>query len=403
MPTIGPIPTPNPPEGVIYNPQDPGGTIYPDPDPNYGPQPLIGPLPFIGPLPNPNPAPIVNNPGGAPAPVAPAPEAPGEITFDSIYSTMYPGWGRAEAEQDWIAKGRPSPNGGGAPAPDPYAGIRDNINSGYDAYIDSLNEQLGSLDDQENDQTEIIDNSYDQGVNDLNLQLGQGEAQFGTQRGEITTNQNRNLKGIDENLRNMFMAGNVYLGAKGAGDSSAANQYSYALTKQGNQARGEQMKAATKALSEVQARETNLKNIVNNEMTRLKTTADNQKLQVNQWFIDAQNQIKTAIANGQLNRSQDLAALSRNLLDQAISKLQAIQDNTTNQQNSLITWAENNSNSISALRNNLQQVLAIAPKLAGASNVNGQIASDAQGNARLNFTGYGDTTQKKDIFGNLIS
>ena len=324
------------------------------------------------------------------------------VSFDSIYNSMYAGWDRTAAEADWKAKGSPSgsTSGGGV---DPYAQVRNDINSGYNSYFANLDAQLGALPGQQTAQNQIIDNSYNQGVNDLNLQQTQGNQQFMGQRGEITSNQNKNLKGIDENLRNMFMAGNVYLGSKGAGDSSAANQYSYALTKQGNQARGDQMTAATKALSEVQGRETNLKNIVNNEMLRLKSTADSEKQKIGLWFQEAQQKVQDAIANGQLNKSQDLASLSKSILDQAITQLNQVQTTATDRQNSLITWAENNSTTINQLKTNIQNSLAIAPTLAGASNVNGQISSDAQGNARLNFTGYGDTTQKKDALGNIIS
>lgn len=329
------------------------------------------------------------------------------------YMDYYQGWDQTQAQQDFqnafggdinkLMTARGVNSGSGTPTVDPYAQVRNDIGSGYDNYFQSLNDQLGALPGQVNSQNQIIDNSYGQGLNDLNLQQTQGDQAFTGQRGEITGNQNKNLKSIDENLRNMFMAGNVYLGSRGAGDSSAANQYSYALTKQGNQARGDQMTAATKAYSEVQGRETNLKNIVNNEMTKLKTNADNEKLKVGQWFADAQNQVKTAIANGQLNKSTDLANLSKSILDQAMQKLQTSQTDFTNKQNSLISWAENNSKSIGELKTNIQTVLAQAPQLMGGSQINGNPSVDAQGNYSLQGFGSGQTAQKKDIFGNIIS
>ena len=344
------------------------------------------------------------NPAPNPTPVpTPTQDNNGNSQQDIINAYKAMGWTDVNAIlADYKATGGSKINGGSRGGSDPYAQVRSDINSGYDAYFQSLNDQLNGLSGQQESQNQIVDNSYNQGVSDLNLQQTQGDAQFGTQREEIASNQSKNLKSLDENLRNMFMAGNVYLGSRGAGDSSAANQYSYALTKQGNQARGDQMTAATKAYSEVQARETNLKNIVNNEMTRLKTTADNQKLEVGQWFADAQNKVKTAIANGQLNKSTDLANLSKSILDQAMTKLQTIQDNTTNQTNSLISWAENNSKSISELKTNLQSILSVAPSLASASTVQGTPTVDSQGNYSLQGLGTGSTTQKKDIFGNLI-
>ena len=353
----------------------------------------------IGPLPNPYPNTVTPS-----KTVTPPSTNNNGTSFDSIFASMYPGWDRTAAYNDWISKGSPSgssSSGGGGV--DPYAQVRSDIESGYNSYFQNLNDQLNQLPGQMESQNKIIENSYGQGVNDLNLQKTQGEAQFSSQRGEIASNQSKNLKSLDENLRNMFMAGNVYLGSRGAGDSSAANQYSYALTKQGNQARGDQLAAATKAYSEVQARETNLKNIVDNEMTKLKTNADNEKLKVGQWFADAQNQIKTAIANGQLSKSTDLANLSKSILDQAMTRLQSIQTNTTNLQNSLISWAESNSKNIGELKTNLQSILSVAPSLAGASTVSGTPTVDSRGNFSLQGLGTGTTTQKKDIFGNILA
>jgi hypothetical protein len=279
--------------------------------------------------------------------------------------------------------------------------VRSGINSGYDNYFASLNDQLNSLPGQAETQNQLVQNQYTMGVGDLNLQKTQGEQQFANQRGEVTTNQNKNLKNIDENLRNLFMAGNVYLGARGAGDSSAANQYAYALTKQGNQARGDQMAQAAKSISEIQARETNLKNIVDNEMTKLKTEYDSKKLEIAQWLNTAQQQVKTAIANGQLSRSTDLANLSKSLLDQGLAALRDIQTNYANRENSLITWAESNSTNLNQLKANLQQIMSIAPTLASGATVNGAITTDAQGNATMNpLIGYGSNTEtKKSLFG----
>jgi len=283
--------------------------------------------------------------------------------------------------------------------------VRGDINSGYDAYTASLNDQLNGLGGQVDTQNQIVDNQLSTGLGDLGLQYQQGQDQFGNQRGEVASNQKANNKSLDENLRNLFMAGNVYLGSRGAGDSSAANQYAYALTKEGNKARGDQMTQSAKSIAEIQGRETNLKNIFDTETTKLKKEADTKKLGVVQWFQDAQQQIKSAIASGQLNRSTDLANLSKSLLDQAMTRLQQVQTDATNKQNSLITWAENNSSTINQLKANMQQVMSIAPTLAAGTSVNGAINTDAQGNASMNpmIGSAGNMENKKDMWGNVIS
>ena len=62
---------------------------------------------------------------------------------------MYPGWDRTAAEQDWIAKGRPTggTSGGGQSLSD-Y--MRGQIESGYNDYFSKLNDLYGGLDTQAN-------------------------------------------------------------------------------------------------------------------------------------------------------------------------------------------------------------------------------------------------------------
>jgi hypothetical protein len=338
-------------------------------------------------------------PGGTPTGTVSQPS--GSYSFNMGDFPNYAGWDPNAAQADWKAKGSPAPGGtSGGGGTDPYAGVRNDINSGYDAYFQNLNNQLNGLPGQADSQNQIAQNSYNMGVGDLGLQQTQGQQQLDQYRTDIGNNQNKNLKSLDENLRNMFMAGNVYLGSRGAGDSSAASQYSYALTKQGNQARGNQMTASTEALSKVQAQETNLKNIVNNETNKLKADFDNKKLAIGQWFQDAQNQVKTAIANGQLSKSTDLANLSKEILNQAMTALQTVQANATNQQNSLISWAESNSKNINELKTNLQGITGNQPTLANASTFNGSPTTvDAQGNINFQGLGTGTETKKKGLFG----
>jgi hypothetical protein len=123
-------------------------------------------------------------------------------------------------------------------------------------------------------------------------------------------------------------------------------------------------------------------------------------LAIGQWFQDAQNQVKTAIANGQLSKSTDLANLSKEILNQAMTALQTVQANATNQQNSLISWAESNSKNINELKTNLQGITGNQPTLANASTFNGSPTTvDARGNINFQGLGTGTETKKKGLFG----
>ncbi len=238
----------------------------------------------------------------------------------------------------------------------------DNMYSGYFGELDNmLNVGLpGSRSAQEG----IIGNQYNTGMEDLGLQKTQGMDALGQQRVKAEEQQVKTLRDISGNIRNSMQAGNIYLGTRGAGDSSAANQYAYALAKMGTQQRGETMNQTGQIMNDIGARETNLKNIYDTETRKL---SENKNMEINKvalWFNDATNQIRQAKANGQLAKGQDLATLTTNIFNQAMQELNNIKSVEQQKRSQLETWAMNNSTNIQQLKANMSQIGAFqAPGL----------------------------------------
>lgn len=243
---------------------------------------------------------------------------------------------------------------------DPYAGVRNQISGAWDSYLNSLNDTSGYLNDQKGAQQGIADSQYNQGVNTINDQKASS------------------LKDIANTTRNAFQAGNNYLGSLGAGDSSAANQYSFAINQQANKQTGD------------------VNNFVNTQLQQLQQTHDQQVNQIAQWFAGKQQELKQQIAQGGLQKGQDLANLSKGILDQAMQATNALKANTQNQYNSLLSWAANNSSNIGQL----QQNIAAIPQAMGQLNLGagGVGATPTYGGAAVN-----PTNKKTDIFGNPIA
>lgn len=273
--------------------------------------------------------------------------------------------------------------------------IRGDISSGWDAYTNQLNDILNNgLPAQRTAQEGIANDQYTQGLNSLDLQKTQGLQDLGTQRTKVEQNQTKTLRDLSANLRNSFQAGNVFLGAKGAGDSSAANQYAYALTQQGNKQRSDVMQNSANNLSEIDNRETNLKNIYNTEVNNLQAAKDQQINQVASWFAEQQNAIRQAIAQGGLGKSQDLANLSKDILNQGLQAIAQINQNSQARYNALTQWAANNATTIQGLRDNLNQIAQFAPQMQGFSPIAGTPQVQSDGSFYVP-AGYGSSTDKK--------
>jgi hypothetical protein len=280
--------------------------------------------------------------------------------------------------------------------------VRNDINSGYDSYFNSLNDQLNTtLPGQRAAQEGIANSQYQQGVSQLDTQKNLGVQDLNTQREKATTQQGKTLQDLTDNIRNLFQSGNTYLGARGAADSSAADQYSYALTKMGSKQRGDVTSQYAGIQNDINGRESRLNEIYNGQVKDLGFQRDQQINSIAQWFGEQQNALKQAQAQGQLAKGQDLASLSRDLLNNAMSSLQQVQQQHQAQTSALQEWAMNHSNDINSLKQNLSQVSQTNYAMPTAAPLNGS-PSVAGGNAAGLF-GYGNAQdQKTNLFGQPI-
>lgn len=277
------------------------------------------------------------------------------------------------------------------------AEARGAIESGYSDYFAQLDAMLNEgLPTQKTAQEEIAKSQYTGGVAALQPQLQAGETLLQRQRERTGESQARNLRDISANLRNAFMTGNIFLGARGAGDSSAARMYSYALTKLGTRQRGDIMRQTSDIMTQIGDREINLKNIYNAEVNRLSSERDQKISGIASWFAEQQNALRLAEGQGQLAKGQDLATLSQNLLNAALSELGRIETEASNRRSALEQWAMNNATSIQQVKANLQQVSAFQPSLPQAQPIVGQPTVGPTGNIRTAAYGYGGRAREEE-------
>jgi len=256
---------------------------------------------------------------------------------------------------------------------------RSAIEGGYNNYFSELDAMLGELPTQKGAQEGIVGSQYTQGVADLGAEKELGLADLGQQRIRTEGNQSKNLADLSENIRNMFTSGQVKLGGMGAGDSSAVNQYSYALTKLGSKARGDVMGKTADIMSEIDNREFKLNTIFSNEKGRLGRERDDKINQIAQWFSEQTRDLQGRKGEALRAKGQDLAGLTQGILDQAIRAAEQAQTAYLNRQTALDQWAINQSNTIGEVRKNLASVASYQPSLPGTPQVNGQISQGVTG------------------------
>lgn len=340
-----------------------------------------------GALPGDNP-PVINN---TPTPVSTP--TPTNDNSDLIAKYKASGWTDINAILADIAAGGGSKfsSGGGQSLSD-Y--MRSQIEGGYNDYFSKLNDLYSGLNTQGQAQENIAQNSYNQSIKDLLANKQSSLGDIGLSEQKLQANQVKNLRDIGSNIQNQYMAGNVMLGARGAGDSSAANQYSYALNRIGSKERGNVMNQTAQSQAELENQKAKLNNIVTQETSRLDTEFANTKQQISSWLAEQQNAIKQMIAEGTLKKSQDIASATTNALNTALSLYQQKVSEVQNKRSQLETWAANNASNINQLKTNMASIGQYVPNMPTANAVNGGVQVDSQGNLRSLF-GYGTSNEDK--------
>lgn len=172
--------------------------------------------------------------------------------------------------------------------------VEDLARQSYFSYLDS---QMNNLPGLQNDLTSQINSAYGGQQSSINTGLQTTLNNLGQSQSQIDQNKAKSLRELDQSMANQLKAGNVYLGTRGAGDSSAANQYAYALSKVGTQARSGVQQQANQLYAQVQTQMNNAKAVAQDQLNQLDTWKNTQLAQVSQYISSLRGNIDSARAN----------------------------------------------------------------------------------------------------------
>jgi len=295
-----------------------------------------------------------------------------------------------------------TPTGGGTPAPtgsepsqpsgpSPEEIYRqqqiENISNKWSGYFSGLDQLMGGLPGQADILKSTADIQSGQQQADLLASTEEQKAALGKQTQQTQVGQVKTLKDISNNIRNLMQAGNVYLGARGAGDSSAINQYAYALTKLGSQQRGDVVTQVNQTLNDINDRLTKVGNIFTQEKNRIGSELSVQINNIATWLADQQQAIKQAKLQGELDKSTDIQALTDNLYNIAVQEATKLQNAYQEQTSALQTWALNNSTSLKEAQSKLSGYGSFQAPALSYKSISGTPQFDQSGNMAVQYGG----------------
>lgn len=250
-------------------------------------------------------APYNYNKGTNGAPYTPAPVSLGSTSAAKTSS----GRSSAQAKADAAAeKARKS--------------LSNSFSNTIDAYKNQINDLPGQQQESLN-QIGALAGTQTQSIQDaLDAALGK----FTGYRNDVATNQKATLQDLADNTRNLFQAGNNYLGARGAGDSSATGMYSAALTQEANKQRTGIQNQTTKQYNDLNVAQSDVQAQAQQSLDQVQTWKATQTTTLINQYNDLKRQLQSAYANAKDSEKQAIANLDTQLYNNAVTQLSNIQN-----------------------------------------------------------------------------
>lgn len=271
--------------------------------------------------------------------------------------------------------------------------LRKSLSGTFGSTIDAYKNMIGWLPNEQGALTDQIGTLADSQKTSINDALGSAMNRYEGYRGEVAGNQKATLQDLADNTRNLFTAGNNYLGARGAGESSATGMYSAALTQQANKQRGDVQNQTNKQYNDINTSQEDTQSKAQQQLDAVETWKTSRVSEVVQQYQDLKRQLTIAKAQADDSKKAALAELDRSLFESAINNLNALnaQANTYKQS---VTDAIGQQNTLnqgnldtinSQVANTASAVQPIAIDLGGG--INAQVVPQGDGTAIDSITG----------------
>jgi hypothetical protein len=195
-------------------------------------------------------------------------------------------------------------------------GVTQQNNPAYDQYNSYLNNMYSLLDQNQASQNQQVGNNYDTSLSGINNDFQTGQDNLNQARTNIDQNQAKSLRDLSSNLRNSFQQGQNQLGNLGAGDSSAVDQYSYALTKSGNQSRGDLLQQTGNQRANVDMQQNALQRQQAQQISALNSWKSNALLNISSQYGQQRAQLEQLKMSAPAQYIQGVQALNNNVMSQ---------------------------------------------------------------------------------------
>ncbi len=187
------------------------------------------------------------------------------------------------------------------------------IGNQYDTILGGLDQLLGFLPGQQQTSSDKFGRQRDFSRSQVADALTQTMGRFGGYENDLIEGQKSTLRDLSSDVRNAFQAGNIYLGTKGASNSSAAGMYSRGIQQAANRNRADVMRQTQSNLADLNIRRSEAEAAAQSQYNEIDNWFNESISDLESQFNQRRQEIEMAKVNATADEQAALAALDMEL------------------------------------------------------------------------------------------
>ena len=327
---------------------------------------------------------------------------PSQQDIINAYRKM--GWNDVNAILDDYAATGGSKIGGGGGIDANQAAInaaRNAFSNAYNPLFAQLDAMAGLIPQQQQQREQGIQNMYGSQVGEIQGARDSAMAGLDVSKQQVAQRQAKSVRDLQENMRNLLQAGNIQLGVGGAGDSSAKDMLSFALSKAAGRSGADISNQAQAMYTDIDMLGNQIKATYDDNLAKLATWRDNNLSEVTKWAQEMLMNIESQKATAKGQQAAALAANETNIINNALSRLQQIDDQVSSWNKGIQEWALNRMAQIDDAKAKISGYGKYTPGQITAQELQG--LGDFSTITNNTLLGYNPWSKQKDEMTNFLS
>lgn len=278
---------------------------------------------------------------------------------------------------------------------------RNAFSNAYNPLFSQLDSMAGLIPGYQQQREQGVQNMYGSQVGEIQGSRDSAMAGLDVSKQQVAQRQANSVRDLQENLRNMLQAGNIQLGVGGAGDSSAKDMLSFALSKAAARSGADISNQAQAMYTDIDMQGNQIKATYDDNLAKLATWRDNNLSEVTKWAQEMLMNIESQKATAKGQQAAALAANETNIINNALSRLQQIDDQVSSWNKGIQEWALNRMAQIDDAKAKISGYGKYTPGQITAQELQG--LGDFSTITNNTLLGYNPWSKQKDEMTNFLS